>query len=1049
MKRNFTTFIVLILTLQLFAGPVSKEQAQTLARNFMAKRGVEMSETHNEAYRAKRKTAAKGDAYYYVFNAGNDRGYVIVSGDDRTEEILGYSDRGTFDLSQAPDNMKAWLQGYADYIKHMDDNNVVVDKSRRAAAADGTQKAKHAIKPLLTCKWNQGDPYNLLCPVYYNDDGTEGDLSATGCVATAIAQVMYHYRWPDATKTNIPRHTFTSGGGKQITMKSVPRGTKIDWENMTDTYSQASTEEQKNAVAELMVLVGQGVKMGYGPSSGAGFSEGVKALRNYFGYDDGTHVEFRGNYTIGEWTDLLYDEIANNHPVAFAGTASGGAHAFVIDGYDGDGLFHLNWGWGGGSDGYFRVEILNPGDNSGMGASSSSDGYSMGQEAIILRLPDDVDADNATMMTINDTRIDGDEIFSNYINWSGSANTFDYGVGYIAEDGSLVPIGDTRRADNLGANYYHSASFPVEGLDEGTWRVVPISKLASSDVWKTSFNVKKKYIIAKVSADGNYTLEMYETPVDLKVESIDFTGNKVKGNEQKLDVVFRNNTEEFYGEIYLFASKTGYKGGQASRSAVSLKKGHTTTTTFFFKPTEAGTYNIWLTYDGDGNRVVPGGETQVVIAETPSAETVNLSVSSVLFDNISGGTIYGNFIRGRVKVTNNSTEYFDGYVKVGLWKAEIGVNSFWGSGSVLVPMVIEPGRQAEGEFVFNNLELDKQYGFNFAYTSGGELSGGGLGRVNKLLRGMVTYYKDGNVKASAPRTPFTIPTNVVAVDLRGITAVAKVNNSRSPEALFFFDEGAVLPEGVEESKAVVGGRAGEITLGSAGFYAPADFTAEKITYSREVKRAGGGVSWETIALPFSPETLTADGLPVGINDGKGVWMREFSNVAGDYTVGFDNVSCMETGVPYIYSVADESLVGKNLVFSASDVSVAATPDARIIAGTDSYTYHGTTLSATNSGMYVLNAAGTAFTLIGSSTTVDPYSAYFTTKLPEELRAEEIPIEAITNGIDGVTEGVADGAVGVYTLGGVKVGTARVADGKLTLPALPKGVYVVAGRKVVL
>lgn len=244
----------------------------------------------------------------------------------------------------------------------------------------------------------------------------------------------------------------------------------------------------------------------------------------------------------------------------------------MIDGYDGDGLFHLNWGWGGGSDGYFRVEILNPGDNSGMGASSSSDGYSMGQEAIILRLPDDVDADNATMLTINDTRIDGDEIFSNYINWSGSTNTFDYGVGYIAEDGSLVPIGDTRRADNLGANYYHSASFPVEGLDEGTWRVVPISKLASSDVWKTSFNVKKKYIIAKVSADGSYTLEMYETPVDLKVESIDFTGNKVKGNEQKLDVVFRNNTEEFYGEIYLFASKTGYKGGQASRSAVSLKK---------------------------------------------------------------------------------------------------------------------------------------------------------------------------------------------------------------------------------------------------------------------------------------------------------------------------------------------------------------------------------------------------------------------------------------------------------------------------------------------
>ena len=127
--------------------------------------------------------------------------------------------------------------------------------------------------------------------------------------------------------------------------------------------------------------------------------------------------------------DLIYNEIASGHPVAIAGTATGGAHAFVVDGYDGDGLFHLNWGWGGGSDGYFRIEILNPGDNSGIGASSSSDGYSMGQEALILRLPDDVEADDMAMMTINDTEIRGTEIFSNYINWTGETNSFDYGIG--------------------------------------------------------------------------------------------------------------------------------------------------------------------------------------------------------------------------------------------------------------------------------------------------------------------------------------------------------------------------------------------------------------------------------------------------------------------------------------------------------------------------------------------------------------------------------------------------------------------------------------------
>ena len=103
-----------------------------------------------------------------------------------------------------------------------------------------------------------------------------------------------------------------------------------------------------------MYWVGMGCKMGYGPSSAAGFPEGVNALVNYFGYDDGTHIESRGNYTIAGWNELLYNELATGHPIAFAGTNTGGAHAFVLDGYDMDGLFHVNWGWGGLDNGYFR-----------------------------------------------------------------------------------------------------------------------------------------------------------------------------------------------------------------------------------------------------------------------------------------------------------------------------------------------------------------------------------------------------------------------------------------------------------------------------------------------------------------------------------------------------------------------------------------------------------------------------------------------------------------------------------------------------------------------
>lgn len=1040
--------LCLLLTMCLHADPISKEQAHETARAFLAGKGITMTTDATPAYKARRRSAAAEVAGYYIFNAGGDRGYVIVSGDDRTEAVLGYTDSGEFDPATAPEGMMAWLKGYLEFVDRLDSEGVTKETAERKARQMKAQKVRHAIQPLVTSRWNQGDPYNLLCPRYYNADGTQGDRSATGCVATALAQVMYFYKWPDAVVKSIPRYSFDSNG-HQISMPSIPKGTEIDWANMTDIYDGQSTDEQKNAVAELMVYVGTGVKMGYGPSSGAGFNGG-KPLAEYFGYDDATHSEYRSNYTLDEWTDLIYNEIATGHPVAFAGTASGGAHAFVVDGYDGDGLFHLNWGWGGGSDGYFRIEILNPGDNSGIGASSSSDGYSMGQEALILRLPDGVEADDTAMMTINDTEIRGDEIFSNYINWTGETNSFDYGIGYVAEDGSLVSIGKTSRADNLGANYYYGGSFGISGLEEGVYTVVPISKTTGSDVWKTSFNIKDRHIIADVKADGSYTLEMYTRPVDLAIEAIEFTGDRTVNRQQKLDVTFRNNTEEFYGEIYLFASKTGDKGGQASRSALSLKKGHTTTLTFFFTPKETGTYNVWLTYDGAGNNVVPGGHTTVDITATPAADAASLQVSSMTFSNITSGTIYGDFIEGQVRVKNNARTKFEGNVKLNIWRGEIGQGTFWSLSNTLLPASIEPGETVSLPFRFDNLTTGMQYGFNVEYGTGGELASGGLGNVNRLMDGVIAYKADGSKTASAPTARYIPMGDIVAVDLRHAPQVTMVNASRAPEALFFIGEDMETPSGLESAQVVKGGTAGDVTVSdSYGFFSPVNFTARTMSYSRVVDKAGMGGSWETIALPFRPESVTADGVPVGINTEKGLLLKEFSMADEGAGIFFETTDAMQDGVPYIFSVTDESLVGKTLVFSASDVDVAASDGARIVAGTDSYSFYGTTVTLTDNGIYVLNDAGTAFTLATEEADVKPFRAYFRTKLPDGLRAAQLPINTVTDGIEGTETGMKDGETGVYGVDGVRVGTATVRDGHVIMPQLPKGIYIVNGRKVAL
>ena len=320
-----------------------------------------------------------------------------------------------------PEGLQWLLQSYAEQIGHV---RAAHHAARPSQSPSRVMAVRHNIEPLLSTLWNQGHPYNLLCPQYYNQDGTLGDRCATGCVATAIAQVMAYYKYPASTKRTIPgyvQYFDTDKGSKSVQLRNIPANSVIDWEQMLDAYGDHDSEQQQQAVAQLMYWVGLGCKMGYGPSSAAGFPEGVNALKRYFGYDDGTHIESRSNHTIRSWDELLYKELETGHPIAFAGTNSGGAHAFVLDGYDIDGLFHVNWGWGGMDNGYFRIDVLDPDNDSGIGASPTPGGYNMGQDAIIgMRLPDDVTAPaDAYRLTVNDWEIRrGNVFFANYVNWS-------------------------------------------------------------------------------------------------------------------------------------------------------------------------------------------------------------------------------------------------------------------------------------------------------------------------------------------------------------------------------------------------------------------------------------------------------------------------------------------------------------------------------------------------------------------------------------------------------------------------------------------------------
>lgn len=380
MKRTTLTLLSLIMTVIMMAGNVTPEEAMLQAQNFLLQHESISSKARKApgTTTAPRLTMVKQLKGVYLFNVEDDGGYVIVSSDDRTLSILGYSDSGAIDPDNIPANMQAWLQGYADEIEWMQQHNSITINDSIKKLPRRAPIAQTDIAPLVTTTWNQGAPYNNMCPEF-----SSGNRSATGCVATAMAQVMNYHQWPTTATTAIPGYTSMT---YDLDLTAGLPATTFDWANMQDSYSENATGATADAVATLMQYCGYSVQMDYGPSSGSNTDLVATALKDYFDYKT-TTTQFvsRSFYTATKWANLIYHELANNRPVVYGGMSSGGGHEFVCDGYkyeNNTDFFHINWGWGGTSDNYFVLSALDP-DQQGIGGSTSDDGFHYGQDAVI------------------------------------------------------------------------------------------------------------------------------------------------------------------------------------------------------------------------------------------------------------------------------------------------------------------------------------------------------------------------------------------------------------------------------------------------------------------------------------------------------------------------------------------------------------------------------------------------------------------------------------------------------------------------------------------
>ncbi len=1039
MRRIISTAVFLLTAIIMAAGPVDRNDARAKATAFLASKGKAIS---NSESMPRLNLQSNGNnsqkEYFHIFNAENNGGYVIVSADDRTAPILGYTDQGEFCEAQMPENMRSWLQHYVDEMEWLNEHPqyAALNSSTEAELQGGpvhAQKPHHAIAPILTCLWNQGDPYNQMCPIYYNADGSEGDRSATGCVATAIAQVLYHHKFPAKTKSRIP--AMASNGQ---TLKAITAGTSIDWEHMVDAYNGSETQEEKDAVAFLMLLVGQSLKMGYGASSGSSYAESRKLFVDHLGYDDGVQILRSDNFGITEWFEMIYEEIDKGYPVGYGGSSTGGGHAFVLDGFDGGDLFHVNWGWGGGSNGYFRMTVLNPGDNSGIGASSSADGYSMGQDAIMyLRAEDDgieYNEEKNPHLSINDTRIDGrTKIFSNYVNWSGNSGTFNYAIMEKDADGNLVTVSDVRTV-SLNVNTYIGATFDMQGLlTPGVHKLTPASKLTTKDKWIPLYDFRYECILANVDDNGNVALEKYIEPIGLEATHWAFPGSLKSGDQQNVNITLKNNGAEFKREVALYASKTNDKGNSVCRALIGVLAGDTDEFTFYFRPQETGTYNLWLTLNSDKNQVI--GQTTVDIGNV-AKNKASLAVSGVSMQ--AGG--YGNFLKGTMTVKNNGSQDFAGMVDVQWWRD--GKNGYWyGGSSQKLYYEIPAGSTATADFFFDNLQIGDTYRLRQGYTTqDGELSNGGIwdGDQWNLKAGALSWSKNGTVSGANVTSTYKAVASAAGIWFCQATP-STVTASSNANVIYCFDNGATIPTGLEGKNVVVGNEAEQINItdGSAAYF-PRSFTAKNATFTYTVEKAcDGQKGWVALTLPFAPESITVDGEEAtwkhAGNDGK-FWIKRFYEVNDAGEVEFCDAESLRDGTPYLVGFPAE-MVGKNIVMTARDVKFTDTSNGKMVESTHDFQLYGTTYMPRINNVYVMNEEGTAFVFSESNRSgLDAFRDYFTTAL--DPAPSEIPLKFAddTNGIENVSS---SSSSSIYDLQGRKVSGTQA-----------KGIYIINGKKVV-
>ena len=600
MKTKILLFVSLVLlAVQGWAAPVDESAARTIVQDFVIeKRNIYPNSVPTsggsdlQLLHAEMSSVSVTMNAYYIFNTGD--GFVIVAGDDRAEQILGYGD-GDFDMNDIPCCMQFMLDSYKEQIDYLLEHPGLEVET---PSMNAPRLSASNVAPMLTAKWGQRKPYYNLTPVY------NGTHCKTGCCCVALCQLMHYWRYPTTAVPSLRAYTTLP---LNIFVPELPSD-RFHWNYIKDSYSGSYTDDEAYSVAKLMRYVGQAEHIYYTPDGSGAATWQILDAAIMFGYNRNAKILDRDDYTDAEWAALIQAELNVGRPIVYSGFNSSLSvgHAFNIDGYRAsDKKYHINWGFNGNSNGYYALNAFNPPNNN----------FNYMQDMIVGLMPQ------------------GPEIVVTPTSLSLSASTGESKIATFIVKGYALTGNLTVKLNN-GGNIY--------SIDKN---IITMSDAAYGDTVKVTYNpTEVGTSSASVTISGGGA-----TAKTVSLSGSSSTGSSINVNPSSLSfnsIVGETKTATFIvkcpnaiGNLSLKLNGGGniYSIDKTSISKIYANIGATVTVTF--SPSEVGTSSANITISGGGAnpKTVPLSGTAF------PASTIKVNPSSLSFNSVVGETKTATF----------------------------------------------------------------------------------------------------------------------------------------------------------------------------------------------------------------------------------------------------------------------------------------------------------------------------------------------------------------------------------------------------------------------